>query len=448
MIYANQFQAMCRDILDTIAELYSEHDEPITENQLYRALQNKYEPNRVAKGLNSLQDSCSLEVHNVGKDKYAFVPLNYLSLEPIIFENPQEWFHEADLPERRYLDGRRLIPQNGVTLLFADGAMGKSLLALQLAVGVAHTGDWVGSRVENGSVVYISAEEPLDEIHIRLSEITSSFSADLDDLYKLSVVNWAGKDSLLVAPSASGHIEPTRRFHKLRQRLIKKKPALIIIDSLIDVYGGSIIDPVQAKHALNVFHGLSIELDCPVFILAHPSKSGMAGGDGDGGTRAWNNAARARLYLEREYITEDREKFEPNPDVRLLSNKKANYNRAGDKVRLEWIDGAFHVGSEASQPKCMTVTDSHVDQVFVKLVKQHYSQKQKLSHSRNSHSNYAPKVMSRHSQREGCTERQFRQAMQRCIDEGLVVCQVWGPKARRENTLVLKEDYREGEAPW
>lgn len=455
MIHASPFQAMCHDILEVIGGLHSESHSPVSDFKLYEALNNKYEDARVGKALNSLQSSGDLEVKNLGDKQFAFVPINYTPPDPIIFENPQDWYHDSDLPERRFLDDRKLIPQVGVTLLFADGGMGKSLLALQLAVGVAHTGDWIGDVVTNGSVVYISAEEPRDEIHRRLHEITTSFNSDLDGLYNLSVLYWAGVDSVLVESTQAGHIEPTKKFIKLRESLIKRNQSLIkpklnliVIDSLIDVYGVSIIDPVQAKHAMRVFHGLSMELDCPVLILSHPSKSGMSAGDGDGGTRAWNNAARSRLYLEREYLTEDRDKYEPNPDVRLLSSKKANYSKAESVLRIEWINHAFHLRDKSSEVESKNITDEHADEVFLRLVKMHYDQKQTLSASPNAHSNYAPKVMARHRLRDGCKQREFRNAMQRCLDDKMVLCQTWGPKARRQKTLVLKEDYKEDQAPW
>ena len=56
-----------------------------------------------------------------------------------------------------------LIPQKTVTLFSGDGGTGKSLLSLQLAVGVVTGRGWIGKAVSGGSVIYMSAEDDDDE---------------------------------------------------------------------------------------------------------------------------------------------------------------------------------------------------------------------------------------------------------------------------------------------
>jgi RecA-family ATPase len=76
-----------------------------------------------------------------------------------------------------------------------------------------------------------------------------------------------------------------------------------------------------------------------VLILAHPSQSGKASGEGFSGSTAWNNAVRARLYLTRP----DREGS--TPDQRVLSKAKSNYSQTGggDEINLIWDRGVFRV---------------------------------------------------------------------------------------------------------
>src|SRR5258708_1540120 len=55
-----------------------------------------------------------------------------------------------------------------VTMLAGDGGVGKTILALQLAVATVAGKPWLGLTPEFGPVVYLSAEDDVDELHRRL----------------------------------------------------------------------------------------------------------------------------------------------------------------------------------------------------------------------------------------------------------------------------------------
>jgi hypothetical protein len=78
---------------------------------------------------------------------------------------PREW-HVADL-----------IPHKTVTLKSGDGGVGKSLLAMQLCVSTALNKPWIGREVAPGRGVYLSAEDDMDEVHRRLSDICAGEGA-------------------------------------------------------------------------------------------------------------------------------------------------------------------------------------------------------------------------------------------------------------------------------
>jgi RecA-family ATPase len=78
---------------------------------------------------------------------------------------------DKEVPPRSWLV-RDMIPDRTVTMVSGDGAVGKSLLALQLAVAVAMGArEWVGTLPEAGSVLFVSAEDDIDELHRRLDAI-------------------------------------------------------------------------------------------------------------------------------------------------------------------------------------------------------------------------------------------------------------------------------------
>ena len=101
-------------------------------------------------------------------------------------------------PPRVFLDKSELLPVKNVTLLSGDGATGKSLLALQLAVAVVSESRWIGIEVGFGPVVYLCCEEDHDELHNRLADIAAAEDIDLADCANLEIAVLTGQDASLV----------------------------------------------------------------------------------------------------------------------------------------------------------------------------------------------------------------------------------------------------------
>lgn len=140
---------------------------------------------------------------------------------------PREW-HVDDL-----------VPARTVTLLNGDGGTGKSLLALQLATATTQGGYWAGRQVKQGRAVYLSAEDDVDELHRRLADIAASSDISLADLADLTIAPMAGKDALLATPDGKGNVlKATKLFAALDALLHATEPALYVIDTLADVFGG------------------------------------------------------------------------------------------------------------------------------------------------------------------------------------------------------------------
>ena len=66
--------------------------------------------------------------------------------------------------------------------------------------------------------------------------------------------------------------------------------------------------------------------------------SGIANGTGASGNTAWNNSVRSRLYFETVKAPDGEE---PDPNLRTLTTKKANYARQGDQIAVTNSNGAF-----------------------------------------------------------------------------------------------------------
>ncbi len=197
----------------------------------------------------------------------------------------------GDPPPRSWLV-EELIPKKNVTLLNGDGGTGKSLLALQLAVATAIGSYWVGREVAAGSCLYVSAEDDIDELHRRLAQIGAALQTELAHMDGLTILPLAGRDAVLAAPS--GTLKPTPLFRSLEAYLREHKPALIVLDTLADMFGGEENHRAQARQFIGMLRGLCVRHHSTILVLAHPSVAGMASGTGSSGSTAWNNSVRSR----------------------------------------------------------------------------------------------------------------------------------------------------------
>ena len=106
------------------------------------------------------------------------------------------------LPRRWLVE--RFVPAAEVTMLGGDGGAGKTTLALQLSIAGITGSDWFGLKVNPSNVLYVSAEDPKDEIHYRLEQITKHLKINKDELERLKLIDLAGKDSTMATFEKNG----------------------------------------------------------------------------------------------------------------------------------------------------------------------------------------------------------------------------------------------------
>ncbi|MDU8945610.1 AAA family ATPase [Ovoidimarina sediminis] len=325
------------------------------------------------------------------------------------------------VPSRQWLV-HGLVPQKTVTLFGGDGGTGKSLLALQLAVAtVAQTG-WIGRAVTQGGAIFLSAEDDDDELHRRLDSILKAEGRDYGDLAGLTMRSLAGEDALLAVDTQLALME-TELFRELDARAADENPALIVIDTLADVYPANENDRAKVRQFVGILRGLALGRNCAVMLLGHPSLTGLNSGSGTSGSTAWNNSVRSRLYLSR--IMDDG--YEPDPDARLITTKKANYGRTGDEIRLKWEAGVFRA-EKVETGLDAAAASAKAERVFLKLLAIYAAQGRRVNASGGT--NYAPKKFAEHPDNEGVTRRAFKDVMERLLRDGKVNIRQDGPPSR------------------
>lgn len=345
------------------------------------------------------------------------------------------------VPPRQWLvDG--LVPSKTVTLFSGDGGTGKSLLALQLAVATATGRAWMGRGVQAGEgqgcpALFLSAEDDDDELHRRVHDIIQSEGLDYADLDWLILRSLAGKDALLAAENPLGNqlaLIETTLFKELERRAADECPALIVIDTLADVYPANENDRAKVRQFVGILRGLALRQKCAVLLLGHPSLTGMASGTGASGSTAWNNSVRSRLYLHR---VADESGYEPDPDKRVLSVKKANYARKGEEINLTWQEGVFLPDAVETGLDRMA-GNAKAERVFLKLLRQLTAQGRRVNHAGGP--NYAPKIFAGLPGNEGMTKAALRPAMEALLHSGKIKIVTEGPASRTVTYLAEGDD--------
>jgi RecA-family ATPase len=356
-------------------------------------------------------------------------------------EKPIIWRRVSDLkgkvaPARRWLINE-FVPMRNVTNYTGDGGIGKSLVALQLAVAVALGRKWLGMPVlESGPVIVYSAEDEFDETHRRLEDICREMSVDIGDLKNLDVAAMAGMDAMLSIADDSRMMEPTYLWDDLRYKAKVMKPKLVVIDTSADVYGGDENTRQQVKQFVGMLVGMSFDFDCAVMLLSHPSVSGMIDGTGRSGTTGWNNAFRSRLYQDRvlEANPAGPGMIEPNPNLRVIRNNKLNYGKSGKKILIKSEHGIFFNEDVAEISPAEAAKAA--ERVFLQCLALMEAQGRDVN--TNPKGNYAPKVFAALPQAAGHTKNDLRSAMERLLKDKAIRLAQDGPESRRRYWLTTK----------
>jgi RecA-family ATPase len=257
---------------------------------------------------------------------------------PLVFIDMSRWDSEPVPP--RLWSIRDRIPLRQPTLFSGEGAIGKTLLALQLVVAQVLGRDWIGMLPEPGAAIYLGAEDDADELHRRVAGIVAHYRANFAELIEggLHLLSLAGQNAILGASMAVGTIEPTPLFHRLHQAVCTIRPKTLVIDTSADVFAGNENDRQQVRQFIGLLRRLAIEGDCSVVLCSHPSLTGINSGSGLSGSTGWHNSVRARMVF-RTAATDQGEM--PDPDLRELAFMKNNYGPLAAKILLRWQNGAF-----------------------------------------------------------------------------------------------------------
>ncbi len=246
--------------------------------------------------------------------------------------------HLRPVPERRWIV-QDWLPVRQVTLNYADGGIGKTLLGMQLMAATALGSQWCGLTVEPCASTGLFSEDDVTEIHIRMDAIRRSYGVEFPDLADVHPIDATGADNIL-AHFDGNYMMPTERFHQLRQCALDTRSRLVVIDTAATTFGGNENDRSQVtQYVGSLLTKLAQEIDGAVLLNAHPSVSGMANGDLRSGSTGWNNSCRSRWAMTRPEGEDGKPQLDSSD--RLLTRRKSNAAAAGETLALTWDAGVF-----------------------------------------------------------------------------------------------------------
>ena len=258
-------------------------------------------------------------------------------------------------------------PAADVTLMAGSGGGGKSQLAVQLLASSALGEPWLNREVKPGPALYVSTEDPEEEVIRRLDRIGLHHGRGFADMARLHI--WDLFD--VEQPEFADFDEDARRltftplWAEFETMVMDLRPVIAVLDSLTDLFGGDENNRRQVKTFVHGLRRLARASGTAIMPIGHVSLSGgQNGGRGYSGSTQWHNSVRSRLFLSKP------EGEERDPTVRLLAHMKFNYGPEQGDTRLHLRNGVFEAEDAAPRTWLGVAAEQHrVDDIFLRLVK-------------------------------------------------------------------------------
>ena len=265
--------------------------------------------------------------------------------------NLSELLHRASSEPETEFTTEYLTPLGDLTLFSANGGVGKTFLALMWLLCIAAGRMFMGFKVVQSSVLFVTAEDRIKECAKRLAAISADmqllmrnqFTQEAHDNFNLWEI--LGQP-LWIEDKTNAAGVPTTTMAELERRIVATGARQVVIDNASSVFCANHNDNVQVTAFISYLRRMAERTQCNILILAHVSADNATKGAAKTyyGSTAWHNAVRSRLFMELkpaqdgfgEYINVIHEKsnygklaepfkLQRNPDtgvLRLLSNRE------------------------------------------------------------------------------------------------------------------------------
>ena len=301
----------------------------------------KCEPPWDIKGLRTkVSNAYNYALNPIGGDSHEDDIAKAFSQEALPEEGsvPRKWnSFIGEPPPVKWAVENWLIAEPTVSLLVGQGGIGKSFMALDLALCLNTGLPWFGNKIVKGMpTLYVSCEDNEDVIHRRIHGISGKYKKEHGGMLEVGddLLVWSrvGMDNILAEKKQQeGLVEGP--FYKV---LCKQLEAmgdgvkLLIIDTVADVYAGDENDRTTVSQFVKkVVGGIAVAHNCHVILLAHPPKSGSV----YSGSTAWQGSVRCMISATKA--------DDVGEGVVRVEVAKSNYSETGVGMLLGWDEGCY-----------------------------------------------------------------------------------------------------------
>lgn len=320
----------------------------------------------------------------------------------------------ADIePEPKRFIIPRLAPAAEVTLFTGAGAVGKSLLAQQLATAIATGTSTLGLDLDPAPAIYITCEDDAKVLHYRQAHICRALGLDMANLAGwLHLISLRGEpDNALAYFDHEGRLVAAPLFARVAKLVRETRAALVCLDNVAHLFTGNENDRGNVTQFVNLLNRLAGETGVAMLLMGHPNK----GGDTYSGSTGWLNAVRSQVYMSR--LEEDG----ADPDVRTVTIGKPNYTQAGEALRFRWHNWAFvPEGLVFSAPHSSgsSTRASEDEKLFLACLAERLRQQRAVSEKRSP--SFAPTVFATMSESNHIGKARLEAAMDRLFRDGQI----------------------------
>lgn len=189
----------------------------------------------------------------------------------------------ANIPHRRTLYGHDLV-RGEVTVLGSPGGVGKSSLAIGMAISIATGRELLGEKLFGSalSAILINAEDSTTEIQRRILAASLAHQVQEDELGRLYVAgaNHPAVQALSLLRTNPKNVSEldAAGLTALEALLDELRPDLLVLDPLVALCSnGNINDNSSMSLVIRALKRLAIKFDCAILIVHHTRKGGEAG---------------------------------------------------------------------------------------------------------------------------------------------------------------------------
>ncbi|HSV79731.1 MAG TPA: AAA family ATPase [Ramlibacter sp.] len=281
-----------------------------------------------------------------------------------------------------------LIPIGHVSGLSAHGGVGKTFVAIQLAVSVATGRPLFGKTTRQGPAILFSGEDGQALLRYRLKFVCGAMGVNIADLKEtLFILDATERDPTLFAESniAGQRVGRSTSTYEALLAYCKLQGArLLIVDNASDAFDANENDRSRVRAFMRALARIARECDCAVLLLAHVDKGTSrferAGTEGYSGSTAWHNSSRSRLFMRRE-----------SDGALIIEHQKHNLGALHAPIRLIWPAGGVPQ-LDGAGPMTQGVADRGHERAILRLIAEYFARGEHIATARNS-PNHAAKVL-------------------------------------------------------